>query len=124
MARLVFIVATLLVIHLRANGGSPDAIVSAGGEVEPKVVALIDQRLHERLRDDGIEPSPPSSDAEFLRRVTQTTIGQLPTPDEVRGFLADERPDKRQRKIDELLEHPLHAAMWATRFCEMTGNAD
>ena len=47
-----------------------------------------------------------STDAEFLRRVTLTTTGQLPTPEDVRSFLADERPDKRARKIDELLGQP------------------
>src|SRR5262249_44606149 len=29
---------------------------------------------------------------------------------------------KRARKIDELLEHPRHAALWATKFCDITGN--
>jgi hypothetical protein len=63
-----------------------------------------------------------AGDAEFLRRVTIDTIGTLPTPLEVRDFLADPRPDKRARKIDELLAHPMHAALWATKFCDVTGN--
>lgn len=124
MARLVLTVALLLMAQLYVISASPDASVAAGGELESRVVDPIDQRILERLSEDGITPSPASSDAEFLRRITQTTIGQLPTPDEVRDFLDDDRLDKRQRKIDELLGHPLHAAMWATRFCEMTGNAD
>src|SRR5262249_20632242 len=49
-------------------------------------------------------------------------IGILPTPEEVRAFLADTRPDKRARKIDELLAHPMHAALWATKFSDITGN--
>ena len=39
----------------------------------------------------------------------------------MRSFLADNSPLKRQRKIDELLAHPLHAALWATRLCDVTG---
>jgi hypothetical protein len=39
----------------------------------------------------------------------------------VREFLADVRPDKRLRKIEELLAHPLHAALWAMRLCDLTG---
>ena len=70
----------------------------------------------------NIVPSDLSSDTEFLRRVTIDTIGSLPTPEEVRDFLADARPDKRAQKIDELLAHPLHAALWATKFCDITGN--
>lgn len=124
MARLVLTAVTLLIALPHANIGSINARVAMGDELEPRIAPSIDQRVLERLRDDGITPSPLSSDTEFLRRLTQTTIGQLPAPDEVRDFLADDRLDKRQRKIDELLDHPLHAAMWATRFCEMTGNAD
>src|SRR5262249_46488729 len=33
----------------------------------------------------------------------------------------DPSPDKRARKIDGLLTHPLHAAVWATRLCDITG---
>ena len=36
--------------------------------------------------------------------------------------MADTQPDKRVRKIDELLAHPMHAALWATKFCDITGN--
>jgi len=75
-----------------------------------------------KLRQLKIVPSELSGDAEFLRRVTLDAIGTLPAPDEVRAFLADRSPDKRQRKIDALLAHPMHAALWATKFCDITGN--
>src|SRR5262249_26218466 len=48
--------------------------------------------------------------------------GCLPASDEVREFLADQRSDKRERKIDDLLKHPLHGAVWATKFSDITGN--
>ena len=67
-------------------------------------------------------PSDLCDDATFLRRVTVDIIGTLPAPQEVRSFLADTRPDKRLRKIEELLAHPMHAALWATRFSDITGN--
>ena len=38
------------------------------------------------------------------------------------GFLQDSAPDKRDRKIDELLERPAYAAWWATRLCDLTGD--
>ena len=68
-----------------------------------------------------IAPSAISGDAEFLRRITIDTIGSLPSPGEVRSFLADADPAKRAKAIDRLLAHPLHAALWATRFCDITG---
>jgi hypothetical protein len=85
-------------------------------------VNFIDREVFAKLRRLNIVPSGLSSDTEFLRRVSLDTIGTLPTPQEVRDFLADSRPDKRMRKIDELLTHPMHAALWATKFCDITGN--
>jgi hypothetical protein len=84
---------------------------------------FIDERIFARLRELEMVPSPLATDAVFLRRLSLTTIGQLPTAAEVRAFLADEKPDKRARKIDDLLSHKLHAAVWATRFSDWTGNS-
>jgi hypothetical protein len=82
----------------------------------------IDREVFAKLRLLNIVPSGPADDLEFLRRVTIDTIGCLPSPEEVRAFVKDSSPDKRARKIDELLAHPLHAALWATKFCDITGN--
>ncbi len=94
------------------------------GETYPKVaeVNYIDREVFAKLRRLNIVPSDLANDTEFLRRLTIDTIGCLPTPDEVRAFLADTRPNKRERKIDELLAHPMHAALWATKLSDITGN--
>ena len=96
----------------------------AKGKAYPAVprANYIDAEVFAKLRRLNIIPSKLSGDAEFLRRVTLDTIGTLPTPQEVRDFLADTSPDKREKKIDELLAHPMHAALWATKFCDITGN--
>jgi hypothetical protein len=96
----------------------------APGHGYPKLRAgnFIDRAVFVKLRSLNIVPSNLADDAEFLRRVTIDTIGSLPSPGEVRAFLADPSPDKRVRKIDELLCHPLHAALWATKLCDITGN--
>lgn len=84
--------------------------------------SFIDREVFTRLRQLNMVPSELAGDEEFLRRITIDTLGQLPTPEEVRAFLADKSPDKRAKKIDELLAHPLHAALWATKFSDITGN--
>ena len=66
-------------------------------------------------------PSSRCDDVTFVRRVHLDIIGQLPTPEEVRRFLADPAKDKREKLIDDLLRHPLHAAVWATKLCDITG---
>jgi len=90
----------------------------------PKVpeVSYIDREVFAKLRRLNIVPSELSSDEEFLRRVTIDTIGTLPAPKEYQEFMADSRPDKRARKIDDLLGHPMHAALWATKLSDITGN--
>jgi hypothetical protein len=82
----------------------------------------IDREVFAKLRRLNLVPSRPAGDAEFLRRITIDTIGCLPTPAEVRAFLADKSPAKRAKKIEELLANPLHAALWATKFSDITGN--
>lgn len=82
----------------------------------------LDREVFAKLRTLNIVPSELSSDSEFLRRITIDTIGTLPTPEEARAFLADTNPNKRARKVEELLAHPMHAALWATKFCDFTAN--
>jgi len=85
-------------------------------------VNYVDREVFTRLKKLNMVPSDMSGDTEFLRRITIDMIGQLPSPEEVRAFLKDSSPDKRAKKIDELLVHPLHAALWATKFSDITGN--
>jgi urease accessory protein UreF len=80
---------------------------------------FIDKHILARLRLLNIQPSELCDDATFLRRVKLDVTGTLPTPDEVRAFLADKSPDKRSKIIDALLDHPDHAALWATRFMDI-----
>jgi len=82
---------------------------------------LVDREIDAKLRALGVEPSGPASDVEFLRRVSLDVIGALPTPREVVAFVADAEPAKRAKAIDRMLTHPMHAALWATRYLDVTG---
>jgi len=84
----------------------------------------VDRLVVAKLRKLGIVPSELSTDAEFLRRVSLDLVGTLPSPKEVKAFLADKSPNKRQKKIDQLLNSPAYAAWWTTRLCDFTGNND
>jgi hypothetical protein len=99
-------------------------LVSTGRPVtipEKETKGLVDRHVSAKLRALGIAPSGAASDAEFLRRLTLDVIGTLPAPEDVRTFLADTSPEKRDRTIDRLLDHPMHAALWATRYLDITG---
>lgn len=84
----------------------------------------VDELVVQKLRKVGIVQSELCTDAEFLRRVSLDVTATLPTPAEVREFIADSRTDKRSRKIDELLERPGYVAWWTTKLCDFTGNSD
>lgn len=60
----------------------------------------------------GLSPTPLTDDLSFLRRVTLDTIGVFPSAEQIRGFQADQSPDKRAKFIDRLLEHPGWAHHW------------
>lgn len=118
---------TAVVVSYRGNVVPVRVMVpvqTAPGKPYPAVPEsnFVDREVFAKLKRLKIVPSELCSDAEFLRRVSLDTIGTLPSADEVRAFLADKSPDKRSRKIDELLAHPMHAALWATKFCDITGN--
>ncbi len=98
-----------------------DSTVSeAAGENQN--VSWVDQLLRRQWQRLGIEPSPRSNDATFLRRASLDICGTLPTPDEVRAYLADPRRDKHARLIDRLLERPEYAALFGLKWADILKN--
>ncbi len=83
----------------------------------------VDRIVDADLARMNLVASGPVDDMTFLRRVTLDTIGRLPTLAEQDSFVAETSPDKRERKIDELLAHPLHASLWATKLSDWTLNS-
>jgi hypothetical protein len=63
----------------------------------------IDGFIFDKIRASKIPHAGLSSDSEFLRRVYFDLWGRLPDPEEVRTFLADSNPEKRDKLIDRLL---------------------
>jgi hypothetical protein len=102
--------------------GSQVIVIPAGLEYTPPATPpanYIDEHVNAKLVKLRLEPSEQSHDAEFLRRVSIDIAGQLPDADEVRAFVADTAPDKRERKIDELLATKEFAEIWAMKLSEL-----
>lgn len=99
--------------------------IPLAGEVPDELYAklprqnFIDDHVWQKLKSLGITPSEPVDDAKFLRRAYIDIIGTLPTPDEVRGFLADTNTDKRQQLINRLLDRPEYADHWANKWVDL-----
>ena len=80
---------------------------------------FIDEQAYAHFKKLGLFPSTGCDDAEFLRRASLDTLGLLPSPAEARAFLEDKSPDKRERLIDRLLEHPAYADFWANKWADL-----
>jgi hypothetical protein len=86
---------------------------------EFKANNFIDEKLAAKWRELGLAPSALCSDDEFLRRLYLDAIGTLPTPDEVRAFLADKDPNKRAKAIDRVLERGEFTDWWALKWGDL-----
>lgn len=80
---------------------------------------FIDEQVLDKLQALGIPPAPLCTDAEFIRRLYLDAAGILPTPPEVRDFLADQRSDKRSRLIDALMQRPEFVDYWTYRWSDL-----
>ena len=80
---------------------------------------FIDQILLEEWQRLHLVPSPGCSDETFLRRAYLDTTGTLPTPEQVRTFLGDSRPDRRQRLIEELLASEAFVDYWSYKWSDL-----
>ncbi|QDT42998.1 hypothetical protein Pan241w_30930 [Gimesia alba] len=83
----------------------------------------IDKAVFAKLERLGIPPSPLCADDQFLRRVTIDLAGRLPSLEETKLFLADQSPDKRDKKIEQLLDSPEYADYFASKWIHLLRNA-
>jgi hypothetical protein len=113
--------AKLAVSHAPTNAASRSSTstsASSGGSANP-----IDRLLAPYLAAHGVTPGPRITDRQFARRLYLDTIGLLPTPDELRAFLADRRPDKRTRLVQQLLaDRRRYAEHWLSFWNDVLRN--
>jgi len=113
MGRFMGLIATWNTIVPRSGAIAPEAWDALPAST------FIDKLAWKKHRALNVFPSEPADDATFLRRAFLDGIGRLPTPEEVRRFLADPEPGKRARLVDELLERPEYADRWANLWADL-----
>jgi hypothetical protein len=82
----------------------------------------VDKHVFAKLKMLSIPPSDVCTDQEFIRRAYLDLCAVLPTPDEVKAFVADQAKDKRARLIDKLLERPEYADFWTLKWADVLRN--
>jgi len=88
----------------------------------PKSANFVDTHVFKKLQMLGLPPSPVCDDGAFLRRVTLDIAGRLPTLDETKAFLSDNKHDKRDALIDRLLDSDDHAEFFAGKWSALLRN--
>ena len=85
----------------------------------PPEANYVDTHVFAKLKMLNIAPSELCTDEQFVRRLYLDLCGVLPTPGEVRAFLATGGPDKRARLIEQLLQRPEYADYWTKKWFDV-----
>lgn len=80
---------------------------------------FIDELVVDELKNLNLPASPAANDSEWLRRVYLDTIGCLPTAEEVRSFLRDDREDKRSEVVEALLQRTEYIDYWTYKWSDL-----
>jgi hypothetical protein len=79
----------------------------------------IDTLVNEKLHKLRIVPSGICTDEEFVRRVHIDIAGIYPDPKDIKTFLADTNPKKREALIDTLLQRKEFTELWVMKWAEL-----
>ncbi len=80
---------------------------------------FIDDLVLRKLENLNITPSGAATDSQFIRRAYLDAIGTLPSAEEVKKFLADTAPDKRNKLIESLLARPEYTDYWSYKWSDL-----
>lgn len=92
--------------------------------VPAKGTSAIDAFIRDRLAKAKLNPSPPADRRTLLRRLSLDLTGLPPTPEQLRAFTTDKRPDAVERQIDRLLQSPQYGERMAVPWLDVVRFAD
>ena len=99
---------------------------AAANTVDPSSVPrrnFIDDEIFGALAAAGVKSAPLSSDEEFFRRINLDLTGRLPSPADIRAFLADTSEEKRSKVIARLLDSSEFVDKWAVWLGDVLRNS-
>ena len=69
-----------------------------------ELINFINAQIRQGWVDNGVRPTEPADDAEWVRRVHLDIVGHIPDLETVQKFIADKDKAKRSKLIDKLLD--------------------
>ena len=84
----------------------------------------IDRFILQRLKAEGLAPSPEASRITLLRRLSLDLLGLPPSPAAVDRFLEDTRPGAYERLVERLLASPHYGERWGRHWLDVARYAD
>ena len=97
------------------KGEVPTEVYSTGYDGSYReLIDFINAQVRKGWAENGVIPSSPADDSEWVRRVHLDLVGHIPDLDMVQAFLADKSVDKRAKLIDKLLEDPGYVRQFTT----------
>jgi hypothetical protein len=92
---------------------SPPALDSGWGRNE------LDAFVWQRLRAEGLQPSPDADPRSLIRRLYFDLIGLPPAPEQVAAFMADPSEAAYQQIVEDLLNSPSYGERWGRHWLDV-----
>jgi beta-lactamase regulating signal transducer with metallopeptidase domain len=97
------VVTAALLVAARAQSNAVDPNRDAKAAPPAAKNNMIDEAVLQKLVAQRLTADGTIDDGQFLRRLMLDATGNLPTPDEIKLFAADKSPDKRAKRVEQLL---------------------
>ncbi len=98
--------------------------IAANDTAKSSTSQSIDGLIQERLKSEGLSPSPRANKAKLLRRVSIDLVGLPPTPAQLAEFQRDRDPGAFERVVDRLLDAPQYGEQMAVEWLDVARYAD
>jgi hypothetical protein len=93
-----------------------------GDLIDASTSGTIDRYLFQAMAEQKVAPAPPTTDFEFIRRVTLDLTGHIPTALQILNFVDDTSTDKRSKYIEGLLASSQWVDKWTLYFGDFFQN--
>jgi mono/diheme cytochrome c family protein len=97
---------------------------TVGAHAKDFVQNDIDRFTLQAMKQNGFEPSPRADRRTLIRRLSFDLTGLPPSPETVRQFIEDDRPDAYERLVDQLLDSPHYGERMAMWWLDLVRYAD